>query len=397
MNRVFLTIFFIFIPSFLFPQKNWNILNTQINLSYSDAIEKARRSLKETDISKALVCYTQAVKKAQEKRNSGYGVNADLLAEYAYTLALNHDFEAALINIDRARMLGTKFGDFFSAQILLLMGHNNASEQFMKLAKIPDWVNKIYIELGKKYTTITTINQNSPEYALIRTNKLAAQRQFLQAIVLFEELKTLYPNTSIIYIDYSTVWESLGYYEYAEQLLQTGISKMPQYIDEKRRQAFINHLSKVASLKNKYENASWLKRILGMDPPKMITYVGTSIAKDFFSINGRMGVYTSNKFSASFNYGLNYAGEQFFGTIGVSANKAWGIFVVGLGLSDQINEQSNIFSFSPSVGLTFINKSQTSSFDIMLNGYIPFSSNQKFSYNISIGKTIYFDLNRLLK
>ena len=134
-----------------------------------------------------------------------------------------------------------------------------------------------------------------------------------------------------------------------------------------------------------------------MNPPKMMTYVGASAAKDFYSLNGRMGLYTSNKFSASVNVGLNYASEELSGSIGVSAYKAWGIFVGGLGITDMFGKETNTFSLTPSVGLSFLNKSQTSSFDIMVNGYVPFSSEQKFTYSISIGKTIYFDLNGLLK
>ena len=116
-----------------------------------------------------------------------------------------------------------------------------------------------------------------------------------------------------------------------------------------------------------------------------------------YSLNGRMGVYTSNKFSASLNVGLNYANEKFYGSIGISGYKTWGIFVGGLGITDMFGKDSNTFSLTPSVGLSFLNKKQNSSFDIMVNGYIPFSSEQKFSYSISIGKTIYFDLNGLLK
>ncbi len=392
-----LVITFLYVVSSLFAHSVELKIMQNNGEIYTATYKNAQINLKAGDVDKALVFYAQAVKQAHERRNSGHGVDAELLAEYAYALALNHDFEAALINIDRARMLGTKYVDFYSAQILLLMGHTYASEQFMKHAKIPNWIGDVYIEFSRKCAVVTTINRDTPENALIRANKLAAQRQFIQAIALFEELKTLYPEVSIINVDYSTLWESLGYYGYAEQLLQAGINKMPSSIDENSKQVFVNHLSEVVALKDKYENASWLKRILGMEPPKMMAYVGTSVAKDFFSVNGRIGFYSSNKFSASVNYGLNYAGEQFSGTVGVSANKAWGIFVVGLGLSDQFGEKSNIFSFSPSVGLTFLNKSQTSSFDIMLNGYIPFSSNQKFSYSISIGKTIYFDLNRLLR
>ena len=399
MRKIALIVFLFIISSHLFAQNmHNNIIMQQIGMNSPTIYREAQINLKLGDVDKALVCYSQAVKQAQEQRNSGHGVNAELLAEYAYTLALNHDFEAALINIDRARMLGMKYGDFYSAQILLLMGHNNAAELLMKHAKIPNWINGVYQGLNQKFMTVRSINKDSPENALIRANKLAAQRQFIQAIALFEELITIYPDVPIFYIDYSTVWESLGYYGYAAQLLQKGLDRMPQdSINVDSRQVFINHLNSVNKMNAEFENVSWLKRMLGMEPPKLMTYLGASFAKDVYSINGRMGVYTSNKFSASLNLGLNYAGEQFSGTIGLSVYKAWGILVAGLGLSEQFSENSDMFSLAPSIGLTFLNKAQTSSFDMMLNGYVPFSSNQKFSYSISIGKTVYFDLNGLLK
>ena len=129
----------------------------------------------------------------------------------------------------------------------------------------------------------------------------------------------------------------------------------------------------------------------------MMTYVGASAANDMYSLNGRMGLYTSNKFSASLNLGLNYGGEQFSGSIGLSAYKAWGILVGGVGITDTFGKDTNVLSLTSSIGLSFLSKDQTSSFDIMVNGYVPFSSGQKFSYGISLGKTIYFDLNGLLK
>lgn len=398
MKKLYIFFVLFLYQSYLFSQNISDVLTKQIGMNSPTIYREAQINLKLGDVDKALVRYSEAVKQAQKQRNSGHGVDAELLAEYAYTLALNHDFEAALINIDRARMLGMKYGDFYSAQILLLMGHNNAAEQLMKQAKVPNWINGVYQGLNQKFMTVRAINQDSPENALIRANKLAATRQFIQAIALFEELITIYPDVSIFYIDYSTVWESLGYYGYAAQLLQKGLDRMPQdSINVDSRQVFINHLNSVNKMNAEFENVSWLKRMLGMEPPKLMTYLGASFAKDVYSLNGRMGFYTSNKFSASLNLGLNYAGEQFSGTIGLSVYKAWGILVAGLGLSEQFSENSDMFSLAPSIGLTFLNKAQTSSFDIMLNGYVPFSSNQKFSYSISIGKTVYFDLNGLLK
>lgn len=358
-------------------------------------IGKARESVLKNQIDSAVFIFADAIKYENINRSSGNGISGDLIDEYAYALALHHDFEAALMHIDRARMVGTKYGDFYAAQVLTLMGYTDAAQQLMKQAKVPDWINSTYQGLSEKYRTTTSINRDAPEIALKRANKLAANRQTIQAIALFEELAAIYPNTYIIYVDYSTVWESLGNYAYAAELLQKGIGLMEN--QDENRHIFENHLAKINEQKGSFENVSWLKRLLGMNPPKMMTYVGAGIAKDMYSLNGRMGVYTSNKFSASLNVGLNYVSEQFSGSIGVSTYKAWGIFVGGLGVTDMFSKEQNTFSLTPSVGLSFLNKSQTSSFDVMVNGYIPFSSDQKFSYSISVGKTIYFDLNGLLK
>lgn len=364
--------------------------------SENKTLERGELCLSNGEIEQALQLYNATIESEKEKRQTGKGVSGDLLAEFSYALALHHDFEAALINIDRARMVGTKYGDFYAAQVLTLMGYSEVSQQLMKQAKVPEWINDTYQGLNEKYKATVSINRDAPEVALKRANKLAANRQTIQAMALFEELAMLYPDTYIIYVDYSTVWENLGYYAYAAQLLQKGIDLMPQE-QSRNKQIFQNHLAKVNQMKATSENASWMKRILGMNPPKLMTYVGASAAKDMYSLNGRMGLYTSNKFSASVNVGLNYASEQFSGSIGVSGYKAWGIFVGGLGITDMFGKDTNTFSLTPSIGLSFLNKSQTSSFDIMVNGYIPFSSEQKFSYSISVGKTIYFDLNGLLK
>ena len=363
----------------------------------SNGFEGRRRTLFESGQTGQLIdLYAQRLRQMQDDRNAGTGVSGELLAEYAYALALHHDFEAALMHMDRARAVGTNNGDFYAAQVLTLMGYTDAAQQLMKEAKAPAWIDGIYQRLNKTHSTMMSINGDSPETALKRANKLAAKRQTIQAIALFEELAATYPNTDIVYIDYSTVWESLGHADYAVQLLQKGIDLMPKD-QEEQRQIVQNHLNKVNIQRMRKDNAPWLKKLLGLNPPKLMTYVGASAAQDSYSLNGRAGIYTSNKFSASLNVGLNYASDQFSGSIGLSGYKAWGVFVGGLGITDMFGKDLNVLSLNPSVGLSFLDKSQTSSFDVTLNGYIPFSSDQKFSYGISIGKTIYFDFNGLLK
>ena len=385
----------VFILTIFFPVRSQTIGGIVKNytfISKQEITQEAHLTLKQANLDKTILLFIDIIELLQAQRKNGSGINGELLAEYSYTLALHHDFEAALMNIDRARMVGAKHGDFYAAQVLAVMGYKDAAQELMQQAKVPEWISGSYQELTGKYKTTASINRDAPETALKRANKLAANRQTIQAMALFEELAAIYPNTYIIYVDYSTVWESMGYYAYAAQLLQKGIDLMPQEQQE-NKQIFQNHLTKVNELKTKFENASWMKRLLGMNPPKLMTYVGASAAKKMYSLNGRMGFYTTNRFSSSLNVGLNYSGKQFSGSIGISAYKTWGIFVGGLGLTDTFGKSQNSFSLTPSVGLSFLNHSQTSSFDIMLNGYIPFSKGQKFTYSISIGKTIYFDLN----
>ncbi len=359
-------------------------------------LSDARSQLVKQQFQQSMALYSQMIRDAEAHRSASDGVSGDLLAEYAYALALHHDFEAAMMNIDRARVVGTKYGDFYAAQILTLMGYDVAAKQLMQKAEVPEWINDTYQTLNAKRKTTASINQDAPDAALKRANKLAANRQTIQSIALFEELATVYPNEFIVYVDYSTVWESLGNYDYAAKLLQKGIDLMPQE-DSANKQTFANHLVKVNQMKANAENSHGAKLSLGGNRLRMMTYVGASIAKDVYSMNGRFGLYTNNRFSASLNVGVNYMAEQFYGSVGVSAYKTWKVFVCGLGITDMFGHGSNTISLTPSVGLSFLNKSQTASFDIMINGYVPFSSGQKFSYGISIGRTFYFDLNGLKK
>ena len=355
----------------------------------------AQAKLKAGEIDKALVLYDEAIEDAKARRIGGKGVDGDLLAEYAYTLALHHNFEAALINIDRARFLEAKYKDFYSAQILKAMGHDWAAEQFMNGAKIPEWIAANYQNLTSKYAISFLINQDEPDVALDRANKLAANCQPIQAIVLFDELAESYPDNYIIYIDYSTVWESLKMYESASKLLKIGIDMItPNNFETlKTKTTLEKHLDETYETWRKYTSNTWAKKIFGAGPPKLMTYAGASFASGTFSLNGRIGAYTSKKFSGSLNLGLSFASELVMGNIGISAYKGWGIFLVGLGLTDSFSKGSNSIGLSPQVGLSVLNKNQTASFDFTIGCQIPFSAQPIISYSISIGETVYIDVS----
>ena len=158
--------------------------------------KRAQQYIKDGDVDNTIVSYVSAINQSQSQRNAGKGVDGNLLSEYAYALALHHDFESALMNIE--------YGDFYAAQVLAVMGYHNASQQLMRFAKVPEWINGVYQGLNEKYKTKASINRDTPEMALKRANKLAANRQTIQAMALFEELAAIYPDTYIIYVDYST-------------------------------------------------------------------------------------------------------------------------------------------------------------------------------------------------
>lgn len=353
--------------------------------------KEAQEKLKSEEIDTALVLYAKSVEDAQKHRNGGKGVGGDLLAEYAYALALHHNFEAALINIDRAKALGAKYGNFYASQILTLMGYNEAAEQFMGEAKVPEWISNDFQSLTSKHSTKVSFNRDEPQDALKRANKLAANGQIIQAVALFEELLSFYPDVYVIYADYSTIWESLKKYEYASKMLKKGIELIPQ--DNETKATFNTHLKEIHETWRKYTSNTWAKKIFGTGQPKLMTYAGASFAGKVFSLNGRIGAYTSKKFSGSLNLGLSFASEQVMGNIGISAYKGWGIFLVGLGLTDSFSKGSNSVGLSPQVGLSVLNKNQTASFDFTIGCQIPFAAKPVISYSISIGETIYIDVS----
>ena len=354
----------------------------------------AQVNLKLGDLDKALLCYSMAIREAKDNRKSGSGVDGTLMAEYAYTLALHHDFVAALIAMDRARALGTKYGDFDSAQVLTVMGHEDAARQLMDGCKVPDWINGIFQTLTPKYAVAPVyIGTGTSQDVLTRANKLSAGRQSMQSIVLFEELAAKNPKVYMVYVDYSALWENLGRYAYAGHLLEKGIRFMPRdTATAEMRGTFESHLASLRKTDSTVQQSPIMKSLVGKEPPRMIMYAGASVANKVYSLNGRFGLYGSNKLSASLNIGLSIANGQFRGSMGISAYKAWSVFVAGLGVGTQFTTESFTLGITPSVGLSFLNKAQTSSFDITLNGFVPVVSESSVSYSLSIGKTFYIDV-----
>lgn len=374
----------------------WCVYGSAKN-NVSELRDLARQSLMSGSIDSAVVYYWYAIEDAREHRNGGRGVDGTLVAEYAYALALHHDYEASLINTDRARALNTKYGDFYAAQVLTIMGHVCAANELMKDASIPRWLDDEYHKLTLRFASEKPvyINQDPPQQALERANRLAATKQTIQSIAIFEELMELYPTYYVIKVDYSSVWENIDHYGYAKQLLRLGINTMPNDTTLiEMRSAFTEHLALLHRQDSASSHKTLSQLIIGKGSPKFMTYIGASMAGKVYAINGRLGVFTSQQFSASLNMGLNYSKGSLTGDIGLSAYKTWRVFVIGLGISDHITAHGNEIGLTPAAGLSFINKAQSSSFDIMFNVFLPITSKARTTFSLSLGKTFYIDTKK---
>lgn len=352
-------------------------------------------NMKSGDVNMAVMYYAQSVDKAKENRNAGKGVRGELLAEYAYALALHHDYEASLINIDRAIMLNAANGKFFAGLVLVTMGYNTAAfqlsgltpGQYINVPRYSKWIDGLYWNITSAYTekTKVTINRDSPQEALKRAVDLTERGQTVQAIVLFEELMDKYPNAYNVPASYSTLWEKLGNRVYASTLLKRSIELIGSS-DTASRNAFVEHLRTL----DEVQPLGLLGQAKNI---KTIAYVGASFGK-MTSLNGRLGVSTESKWSTSLNGNVMFLDSSSFGNVGLSVYKTWSFFVVGLGVSRQLSKLSNAWGLAPSVGLTFINRSQTASLDFTSSWQIPFSDDKKLSFNLSIGTTFYLDFKR---
>jgi len=356
--------------------------------------QQAIFNMKLGDVDKAVIYYAQAVDKSKENRSAGKGVSGNLLAEYAYALALHHDFEAALMNIDRAMALEASNGLFFAGQILTLMGHGTAAFQLtgispnehVEIAKYSNWIDGIYQNLTPKYSTKASIIRANPQETLKRASALAERGQMVQAIVLFEELMEQYPDAYIVPASYSVLLEKRGNNGYAASLLKKSIGMMDAS-DTTGRVAFVNHLKQMETI-SPTKLATLTKGL------HMIVYTGASFGKGVTSLNGRIGVSNENKLSMSLNANVMFLDSLTFGNIGLSAYKTWKFFVFGLGVSRQLSKLNDAWGLAPSVGLTFINKSQSASLDITFAGQIPLSGESKQGCNLSIGTTFYIDVKK---
>ena len=334
--------------------------------------------------------YAALVESARAARDEIAGVDEELLAEYAYSLALAGYFDGAVVNIDRARLLGKTHTDFYTAQILSLMSYPElAAEFWTESQEAPSWIAGAYKSLVDKYKSTPVINGSDLETSFRKANMLASRRQFVQSVVIYQELADNYPGNAAVHVGYSTVLEKMNRLPAAARELQKGISGLSPE-QTAASEAFNAHLVSLNAQIKATAPKNWFDRLMDEYEPSTMLYAGGAAGTDVFSLSGRLGFYTNNNISGSLNIGYAYAGSNHSFNIGVAAYQTMGRLIYGLGINESISSSDSIFSITPAVGLSFMNKEKNASYDILLNLMMPLKQGYPTNTLISFGRTFYF-------
>jgi hypothetical protein len=360
-------------------------------LAFSQSQQSARNFVVQGKIDDAIIEYALLVPKASSGK-------AEIMLEYAYTLALGGMTENALMYIDRANFLNGG-GDFpfYASQVLSLAGLDSLAAEFWTgTEKAPDWIAPYYKKFYEQYEQLFNFEMFDADSVYIHAGQMAAHGMFLQAIVLYEDVKFFvegYNNEFLPYINASVAWERLGKYDRAARELSIGIALMQQETEEMQDStiidalpAFSNHLQ---ALQNKAADTRMIAKLQSKYRPRTMLYAGGMFSDSFFSLNSRFGVFIADSWNAAADLGISGSGGSTFGNIGVSMYNRRNWWIYGAGLSGQFGESSSL-NFRLTGGVSFFNKEKNMSTDIFLTADIPLRKDAKTTYGISIGRSFYF-------
>lgn len=370
-----------------YPQKTIDAVKQLTGLEGSPKM--CRNAVIDYRFGDAIELYAAEIKHRQSNLKANQTVDGDILAEYAYALALNHNFEYALVNIDRARTLKARHADFYTNQILSLMGEDELANAY-RFSNIPKWVGPYFSKLYHKRVVNPHVEDSLslPRSELEHVRQLANSAQYVQALVLLRHLQHCYPDEHILLSVESAIWETTGNRPQAANCMDEAIKKTGRGDD---RELVAEYNVKLSELKSSGAAVvGGIKQVVRKSHIRTMVYAGGTIAKGNYSLNTRVGFYTSTQFSASLNLSFMFMEESFNGSLGISGYKTWKFLLGGLGLSYMFGGETGAVSLVPTVGVTFPNKSQTASFDVTFSCYIPLTESAKFSYGLSFGRTFYF-------
>jgi len=122
----------------------------------------------------------------------------------------------------------------------------------------------------------------------------------------------------------------------------------------------------------------------------MMAYTGGMIAPSLVTINGKIGYYLSGASNASFDFGVTQASGSTSLNLGLSGYFRKNVLVAGAGLLMNSGNGTSLLSVKISLGISFINKSQTSGLDVFIDGTAGLKKGSLTTIGLSIGKSMYF-------
>jgi tetratricopeptide (TPR) repeat protein len=358
--------------------------------------ENARILVLTENINSAIAVYAQLISKDS--------TNVLLSSEYAYALALDGIYDAAMVRLDRiwSRKADNKDVNYFASQIFALMGYDQLAGEFWKESEknnTPAWISSKAPELMQKHKRILpkspTLNRDELVTKFKRANRLTAQNFTLQSIGLFEEIVNQYPDEYLPYVGYSIALEKAGLLERSAQTIETALHIVVENPEQKDTKLFLDQ--RLVLIRNKINSQSQNSKstvspsqVSEDKGPLMIAYAGGMISSAYSSFNARFGYFLTKSAYTSVDVGLTSAGSSTYANLGLTVYNRQGIFVEGFGFTGTFGSNIKAIYGKISVGLSFMNKKKTSSFDIFLDGKLPLTKGAVTVVGLSIGQSIYF-------
>jgi tetratricopeptide (TPR) repeat protein len=332
--------------------------------------------------------------------------NISLNGEYAYALALDGIYDAALARLDKAWNIRGKNTDivFYASQVYALMGYDLLADELGQGSgnnSAPDWISSNVSKLIEKYKYRSSEPEAGQEDVVTRfkrANRLTAQDKALEAIALFEGIVNQYPDEYLPYVGYSIALERNAMYNKSAQAIEKAISlagDSPENASERQLldQRLVSIRSRI-STGEKVTKSGTLEKLsnkLTGNSYKYTAYAGGTISKSFTSLSARFGTYKTGIGSTSVDVGITSASGSTSLNLGFLTYFRKKIFVAGWGITGAFANGSSTGYLRVSMGTSLMNKKRTASLDIFIDGQSPIITKGAITtMGLSIGRSVYF-------
>ena len=361
------------------------------NLDDNQLRNHARGTLMAGDLNQSVELYCEAVNRQQQKRLQGRQVSEELLGEYAYALALAQIQEEALKTIDLAINISSlkPVPEFYIYSVLYLTGYKEIADVLADAdidrwcKKAPKWLNGKGCEINEKYAAQSAISINDKTNGIKTIRNLISNNRKIEALAYSTSFMEQYPEDQLGYLLASSAWENVKCYTQAYATFEKGYALSEKEYKSLTKEAMTSQYEYLQKQSRKYGN----KKSFSI-PILTYIYGGIGYGNKSFTVQARYGV-SQGPFSASFDasYSIPNKGKSSY-SVGVTGYYRWWKMMTGLGLA--LYDKS--FAITPSIGMSFLNSSGTSSLDLMLTSYFPIGGSASCGLTFTIGKTFYFKL-----